>query len=283
MPKARNGARRSSPARGKTDDLTVIEGIGAARSEWLRRSLNVRTYRDLAGQSTDDIVGALRGAGQVASRSVVEKWIARAQELATAAERLDWGPLASFVVEFQGRQGSGDLRTVVHHVEGDQNESWAGIETGRVSHWMLARAPKPVGEPAPAPRPTSAPTSAPLTIGPMTLLGQGQAASPRENVVEGSLARWLGGDEPFALEVPLEVESGSTPRGEHRVRVYAENLETADRTHLGDALVAGSGPRYAAVVDGCRLSEGVYRLNVLVSEGDRLAPTTLVAPLLRIG
>jgi hypothetical protein len=37
------------------------------------------------------------------------------------------------------------------------------------------------------------------------------------------------------------------------------------------------------VVGDCRLPEGMYRLSVLVSEGDRLVPTTLVAPLLRVG
>ena len=280
MPKSPNGARARTRAPRKADDLTVIEGIGATRSQWLRTSLGVEAYADLAALSADDVVAALRAAGQVASPSAVANWIARARELAGEAEHPDWVPLASFVVEFQGRQATPGQRTVVHHVEADENEAWPGIETDRVSEWMLERAPEPTAIVAPL---TESPPAR-VRVGPMRLLRDGEPASPSERHVGRAFARWLRGDEPFTLEVPLELTSaGAAPRGDHRVRLYAENLATSARTHLGDAAVDEDPHSHAAVLTDCRLPEGVYRLSVLVSEGERLAPMALVAPLLRVG
>ena len=281
MPKSRNGARARTRAPGKADDLTVIEGIGATRSQWLRTSLGVQSYADLAALSADDVVAALRAAGQVASPSVVANWIVRARELAEAAEHADWVPLASFVVEFQGRLATPELRTVVHHVEADENEAWPGIETERVSEWMLERAPEPA---VPAPTPHAESPPARVSIGPMRLVRGGEAASSGERVVGRAFARWLRGNEPFTLEVPLELTcTGDDVRADHRVRLYADNLANAARTHLGDATVVGDPRSCAAVLTDCRLPEGVYRLSVLVSEGERLTPTALEAPLLRVG
>jgi hypothetical protein len=281
MPKSRNGARARTRAPGKADDLTAIEGIGATRSQWLRTSLGVQSYADLAALSADDVVTALRAAGQVASPSVVANWIVRARELAEAAEHADWVPLASFVVEFQGRLATPELRTVVHHVEADENEAWPEIETERVSEWMLERAPEPA---APAPTPHAESPPARVSIGPMRLLRGGEAGSPGERIVGRAFARWLRGNEPFTLEVPLELtRTEDDVRADHRVRLYADNLATAARTHLGDATVAGDPRSCAAVLTDCRLPEGVYRLSVLVSEGERLTPTALEAPLQRVG
>jgi hypothetical protein len=284
MPKARNETRPRTAAPRKADDLTVIEGIGAARSEGLRASLGVHTYGDLAALTADQVVAALRAAGQVASQSAVASWIARARELSGESALPEWVPLASFVVEFQGCEATRGLRTVVHHVEADENEAWPGIETERVCQWMLARAPGPIEEGPPAR--TSAADSPParVTIGPIRLLRDGEAGSPVDSVVGRAFARWLAGNEPFTLEVPLEV--GSTEAAAHgdlRVRLYAENLATATQIHLGDAAVEGSAPSCAAVLSDCSLPEGVYRLSVLVSEGERLTPTALEAPLLRVG
>jgi hypothetical protein len=281
MPKSRNGARARTRAPGKADDLTAIEGIGATRSQWLRTSLGVQSYADLAALSADDVVTALRAAGQVASPSVVANWIVRARELAEAAEHADWVPLASFVVEFQGRLATPELRTVVHHVEADENEAWPEIETERVSEWMLERAPEPA---APEPTPHAESPPARVSIGPMRLLRGGEAGSPGERIVGRAFARWLRGNEPFTLEVPLELtRTADDVRADHRVRLYADNLATAARTHLGDATVAGDPRSCAAVLTDCRLPDGVYRLSVLVSEGERLTPTALEAPLLRVG
>jgi hypothetical protein len=64
------------------DDLMTIKGIGRARQQWLKESLGVRTFGDLAALSADEIETRLKAAGQVISRSEIKRWIAQAQELA---------------------------------------------------------------------------------------------------------------------------------------------------------------------------------------------------------
>lgn len=281
MAKSRSGARTKAGAPPKLDDLTVIEGIGAARSEWLRGELGVQTYADLAAMPVDEVVAGLKAAGQVASASVARGWVTRARELAEPAEPAGWAPLASFVVEFQGHEATRALRTVVHHVEADESETWLGVETGRAAHWMLERAPEAAAAaPAePADEPPAAERSG-VRIGPVRLVHDAEAGPTSPSA--RAFSRWLHGDEPFAVEVPLELEAA----GACRVRLYAEDLATATRIHLGDATPARvDGPHLAhvAVIADCTLPEGVYRLSVLASEPGRPARAALEAPLLRVG
>lgn len=69
----------------KSDDLTKINGIGPVRQEWLRESLDVYTFRDLAVLSVDEIESRLKTEGKIISRSEIEAWIDQAQELALTA------------------------------------------------------------------------------------------------------------------------------------------------------------------------------------------------------
>lgn len=75
------------------DDLTAIKGIGPTRQQWLRGSLGVHTYQNLAALSVAEIETRLKAEGQVAARSVIEGWLVQARELAAAA-----GSSASHVV-----------------------------------------------------------------------------------------------------------------------------------------------------------------------------------------
>ena len=66
------------------DDLTAISGIGPARQTFLRKSLGVHTYGDLAALSVEKIESQFRGNNQVVSRKAIENWIMEAQNLAAA-------------------------------------------------------------------------------------------------------------------------------------------------------------------------------------------------------
>jgi len=147
----------------KSDDLTVIKGIGPARQRWLRESFNVGTFRDLAALSVDEIESRLKDEKQIVARNEIEAWIVQAQELAlTAAQpspqdlvpaavnaeeddtvstgRSEWKPIASFVVEFQARvveSRAEEYLTRVHHVETDIDATWPGIESKALCQWML--------------------------------------------------------------------------------------------------------------------------------------------------
>ena len=69
----------------KYDDLTVIKGIGPARQRWLRESLNIVTFADLAALSVDEIESRLKADKQIASQNKIKAWIAQAREYAAAA------------------------------------------------------------------------------------------------------------------------------------------------------------------------------------------------------
>ncbi len=128
-----------------SDDLTAIKGIGPVWQRRLQESLGVRTFRDLAALSCDEILSRLEASGQIApSKADCEAWINQAQELAAATgsstKRSEWKPFASFVVEYLGRitEGKTDQRrTKVHHLETDTDANWPSIVSVELCRWML--------------------------------------------------------------------------------------------------------------------------------------------------
>ena len=130
------------------DDLTAISGIGPVRQQWLREELEVDTYQDLAAFTVDELEAQMREAGKSVSRSDIEHWLHEAQRLsgseATAEEANSpeekWKPFASFVVEYQEREGGEGRRTTVHHMEKDKDADWLGIVRAELCQWMLEQA-----------------------------------------------------------------------------------------------------------------------------------------------
>lgn len=142
------------------DDLTVIQGIGEARQNWIRDSFDVRTYADLAALSVDEIAAQLKKDHKLVAAGVIEDWIAQANQLARqAGEQGKWTVLATFVVVFED-DGAENHRTMVHHMESDRTEQWTGSEPHKVGDWISAQlgtklqkppeiTPEPVQEPEP--------------------------------------------------------------------------------------------------------------------------------------
>jgi hypothetical protein len=312
---------RRKPADSKTnrsrgpDDLTVIEGIGDTRQRWFRESLGVRTYRELAALSTEDIEAGLKAEKQTVSRTAIETWVAQARHLAGTAERpspipkqadqRDWAPFASFVVEFQsrereevaGRRSAVAFRTAVHHVEADEDKHWLGIESELLSRWMLEKAESerpPAGAVAgePEERRAEEEDRPRLEVTEIRLVQGTEADAPRSVTVHGqAFSAPVKSDEPFAAEVSFELSGAASraaaPEGEkYLVQLYAENLATAAKTHLGDSVpvpMEPEGGSYAAVLPESTLASGIYRLTVLTRRAENGAfPDHLDAPLLRV-
>jgi len=211
------------------DDLTVIRGIGPTRQRWLRESLNVRTYQDLATLSVDEIESRLKADGKIASRRRIEVWLVEAQELATGDEKVakeansptredGWKPFASFVVEFQTREvegQAGERRTKAHHMEEDTGTYWPGIESRKLCQWMLDQIRDKVGlepeeydltqaQPAEAP-PTEKP-SAKIKISQIRVFQPPQSEAPTQSIEAGTpFQGFVKGDEPFTFEVDFEL------------------------------------------------------------------------------
>jgi len=262
-----------NPAGPRDDDLTAIKGIGSARQQWLRESLNIRTFQDLAARSVDEIESRLKAAGQIASRSKIAHWIVQAQRLATAEPAPQtrmrpadskvrvinsppgekgngWRPFASFVVEFQTRQVEGraaEQQTAIHYMEADRGETWPGIEARQLCQWMLDQ----IGERAiPRSEPDKAPsvTAYPATAPPVTVkIAQAQAFQPPQAETPTALGKagrpFLGfvrSSEPFALRVLFGLGGHAAinvtkKRITYRAQFHAYDLSTGKRTRLGDS------------------------------------------------
>lgn len=168
-----NDSRSDQPSkRGsqKLDDLTVIKGVGEALEQWLRESLRVRTFADLAVLTTQEIESRAKHEGRALSLSKIEQILAQARELAgssqppapvsskpikakaeeipaTPEKGSEWNEFASFMVYFERKVVGGkeerrttiEHRTGIHHMETGEQASWPGIETDQACRWMLRR------------------------------------------------------------------------------------------------------------------------------------------------
>jgi hypothetical protein len=254
------------------DDLTAIKGIGPARQRWLRESLHVRTYEDLAALSIGQIASRLKADGQIASRSVIEAWLIRAGELAGSAGRSvtphlesagakvanslaregGWKPFASFVVEFQTREiegRAGEHRTAVQHMEKDANRFWSGIESKNLCQWMLDQIRDKVGlepeeyEPTQAQSaeaPSAARVSAKVKIRQMRVSQPPQSETPILRIEAGKPSEGsVKGDKPFTIEVDFEVSGlAAVDKARKQIecgaRSYAYELAKETSILLGD-------------------------------------------------
>jgi predicted flap endonuclease-1-like 5' DNA nuclease len=138
--------------------LTRVVGIGDARARWFDEALGVRTLPQLAALDPGEIEQRLRAGttrGVLPARGQIERWIADAGRLATAAEGDEpWRELGSFVLQIEA---CGDeRRTVAHHVEEDHTQCFDGLAPTELREWIAERL-----APRPAPEPASAPSAAP--------------------------------------------------------------------------------------------------------------------------
>jgi hypothetical protein len=291
------------------DDLTAIKGIGPARQEWLRESLNVRTYQDLSVLSADEIETRLKAEGKAVSRNEIDGWLAQAQGLATAAAdpalphaaasanpeprgntnapagEGEWKPFASFVVEFQARQIDGqprERRTVVHHIEADQGETWPGIACERLCQWMLdqwgekaEQAPERAKPSPPARAAAAPPVSAPSANFQVTQVWAFQppqattsaCACKAGQIFQGSVR----GSEPLAFEASLALTGPGAAdvareRRAYRARFYARRLPTGTLIHLGDTrlgTLVEDRLAYTVRLPETSLPPGIYHLQVV--------------------
>lgn len=141
-------------------ELSEISGIGDARARWLEATFGIRTVSDLAAVSPEELEHKLKAEGKgPVSLKTIEGWVEQAKALVAkeqgelgdpaprersqairARESPEWKPFGSFVVEFQSRtddRAGEDWRTVVHYLEEDRNEAWAGLECDQLCSWMI--------------------------------------------------------------------------------------------------------------------------------------------------
>ncbi|MEB3179704.1 MAG: hypothetical protein VKL59_11810 [Nostocaceae cyanobacterium] len=257
----------------ESDDLKKIRGIGIARQQWLSEIANIRTVRDLAHASAEQIEFQLNVEGHAVSRTEIEQWIAQARELTkessprkddqgelsskiekpadidTVAEQnlspfVEEGEsrtLASFIVEFQTKQveGRSEQQTAVRHRESDSSETWSGIEGEQLQQWMLERAIATI-QPEPVAKQPDA-TTTPLTveITELRALQPPRTGIPMVVTQSGQgFSGFITSGEPFSLEVALRLTgqiAADIPQQTmtYCVQVYARHRATGEKTSLG--------------------------------------------------
>lgn len=299
------------------DDLTAIKGIGLARKKWLAETFDVSTFADLAALTVDEIETALKAAGKLSSRTEIEAWIAQAQALAaesTAAQSAEaeqengelaedgrptqlinrkgnvnatslsrgaWQPMASFVVEFQSRNGqdtAAEWRTVAHYMEADSGANWPGTETEQLCQWIKQQVSfsKQVESVATAPVPqteAAAPSPITLQVREIRLIQPPDYSatidiSKRDHTFLGHVRR----EQPITLEVGIELAglsaSTATPVAlNYRAQCLLHNLSTGKHPYLLDMEVrplTGEQPVYQTQLADLSLEPGMYKLGVLL-------------------
>jgi hypothetical protein len=292
-------------------DLTHIRGIGAIRKRWLH-SLGIDTIAALAQASADAIEAQARSDGRSLSRDELEAWIAQAQVQhvkasleqvepphvveaiapASDANRLDeradaetehdladWGPMASFKVDYQTRSvdGAPEQRLVVRHLETDTVKSWADFETDLMHQWMrdrieASRPPLPTENSLTAATPGATPISAEITqlrVMQSHHMGHPMVADKNSPIFSDAIQT----TEPFALEVSMQFAglTETTPEKQvaYRVQCLARNLSTGATDHLGEVTAhvsLASNSTYKVILPSLLLRQpGTYRLKVLVT------------------
>jgi hypothetical protein len=256
------------------DDLTVINGIGPAREEWLRKALDVRTYADLAALTTDEIEQKLKADGYIAAPAVIESWVLQAQELSeevstttypideayveavkeanSSGRNGDWKPYAAFMVEFlvhpvEGRQS--EKRVAVHQVElGSmetlRSESWQDTEDEQILLWMLEHAGETTQSAEGIEEAGELVPSAKAPVG--VQISQIQAFQPpltefpkNDNGTSEKFPENIKSSEPFNLGISFSLtgntaESMAKSGADFRTRAYVTNVTTGSSLDLGE-------------------------------------------------
>jgi hypothetical protein len=130
------GPRTSTPAGQAGDDFQQIQGIGAAIDRRLHGA-GILTYQDLAALTPEQIAASLAGvAGLAPARIASQDWAGQAARLAgPAASPLPSEPdqhYASFHTELLLDVDDSVRRTKVRHHQSGIDETWAGLDEGRL-------------------------------------------------------------------------------------------------------------------------------------------------------
>ena len=257
------------------DDLTVIKYIGPKLQPWLREKLQVRTYRDLAALSVEQIQTQLSVDKKSMAKFKIETWIEQAEDLALEAgeeeaalaaveepdgsgagqqasapkKAGDWKEYASFMVYFEAREFNGERekRIAVSHLEEDKSDVWSEL-TKELFLWMLDQAgegPFPEAPQLPSweqPEPEEpAPTEeAKVKVTQVRLFQPPEAEKPLATSNGKPVQQELSAGEPFALEVLFSLggkgaESIVKQGPTYSVQVVAKESDTKVGVDLADS------------------------------------------------
>ncbi|MCX8003835.1 MAG: hypothetical protein N2688_02590 [Burkholderiaceae bacterium] len=219
----------------------------------------------------------------------------------------DWRAIATFVVEFEEREGNGSAlqrRTRIQHHEACVDQEWPGFAGDEVCHWMSARLARQLAASERATRAVAAahrtlpgpaqPAPADLRIATVRLL---RLEHPDRNVTLFERGRSAPGvvasRSSCAVEVMLEPAPGPRDAGGGSVAqidgicLRAFNRDTGQSFELGRMQIGRHGPHPTACTLRmplpAALAAGSYRVTCIpLTSGAALEPATVTLPLLQV-
>ena len=241
--------------------------------------MKVRTYRDLANLSADEIQAKLKSDKKLVAKFKIEAWIEQAEDLALEPKKQgDWEDYASFLVYFEAREVGGQVkkRIKVSHIEKDECEVWSKL-TAEHFLWMLEQAGEgpfsKVTKTEPALKASDEATEAAVEVKQIRLYQPPGAKKPMTASNGKPKTEKLRAGKPFALEVSFSLcgegaESVLKQGSEYLVRAVASETNTKAGIDLGgsmpEPLIKGTYD-YSVRMPEMTLGTGLHRLWAVVS------------------
>lgn len=285
------------------DNFRLIRGIGPGVANRLH-SAGILSFAQLAALSPNDIAALVAGlAGLSAERIAAQDWIGQARELASkpanaprdeATTPVDRQHYATFAVELLMDEGNDVRRTRITHVQGGDEEIWAGWEGARLMEFFVQRAglraparqmilpastaPQLASELAAAPEPAPD-AAAPLVFPPQPAVTAEAVHDEREAGLSGVLRlldleairadssilrNILRHGIPFDVRLTLDLTNVVALRDEplaYTATIYSRQLGGGARLIVGESRGTITPTDSVTVdVEGISLAPGVYKL-----------------------
>lgn len=90
------------------DDITRIQGIGATRKQWFYDNLNVRTIRDMAALSAEEVEAKIKEDGLGITTTTINEWLSQAAEFAAASAEGEQSDTEFFEAAADALEAAGD-------------------------------------------------------------------------------------------------------------------------------------------------------------------------------
>jgi hypothetical protein len=266
-----------------------VDGIGPAVEKRLH-SAGILTFAQLASLKPEKLAKLLNGmVGYSPKRIKDEDWSGQARILAEKAGQTlvdeAQGPTnnslhyASYTVELLLDRENQVRRTRAMHVQSSQEATWAGWDAGRLHDFLvdsgqlqttssqesLTVDEAPVSKPAPSPTADLEPSRPALALKGATKIIDTRLV----NQSGQSLGAIIPGDQPFEVQLLLDLSQVEVPKGErmgYDATIYLKKLGKSDQVVTGGKEGTLTAVKSAMIdVSSQPVAPGDYRLEALVA------------------
>jgi len=276
-------------SRQAADDFKLVDGIGPAVENRLHAA-GILTYSQLAGMKLEILTSLLDGmVGYSPKRIKEQDWSGQARKLSnqTGQSLVDDVQestnnslhYASYTVELLLDRDNQVRRTRAMHVQSSQEATWAGWDAGCLRDFLVdsghlqttSSQENMTVDKAPVSKPPLSPTADLEASRPaLTLKGATKIIETRlVNKSGQSLGALIPGDQPFEVQLLLDLSQVEVPKGErmgYDATIYLKKLGKSDQVVTGGKEGTLTAVKSAMIdVSSQPVAPGDYRLEALVA------------------